>query len=81
VVGLRVGDDERVEPADPGAAELRRDAVARGSRVDQDRVAAGLEQRGVALADVERGDAEVALGRRGERARRDEGGPERGGEG
>ena len=81
VVGLWMGDDERVEPADARDLELAGDAGAGGPGVDEDRVAAGLQQRRVALADVQRGHAEGAVGRRRERARREQRGAERRGDG
>lgn len=58
VVELRVGDDERVEAADAGGAELCDKLRSGRAGVDEDGVAVGLQERRVALADVERGDAQ-----------------------
>jgi hypothetical protein len=45
-----MGDDERVEAADTRKLELAGDAGAGRPGVDEDRVAAGLQQRRVAVA-------------------------------
>lgn len=50
MIGLRVGDDEGVERRDPGVAQLGDDRRSRRAGVDQDRVAAGLQERRVAVA-------------------------------
>ena len=64
VVGLRVGEDQHVEAADAGAAQPREDRAVGRPGVDEDRGAAVLHQRRVALADVEERDHELARGRR-----------------
>ena len=58
VVGLRMRDDEEVEPARALAAHQGRDVVAGRAGVDEHGAAAGLDERRVALADVEEGDAQ-----------------------
>ncbi len=50
VVRLRVGDDEGVEVLDARAAQLGDDRRSRRAGVDQDGVAAGLQERRVAVA-------------------------------
>ena len=57
VVGLIVGDNRSRERVDALGAELRREFVAEGPTIDQDRGGArGLQQDRVALADVEHRD-------------------------
>ena len=77
VVGLGVGEDERVEALHARLAEPAQDRAAGRPGVEEHRGAAVLEQRRVALADVEEGDDELAgrgaaaaAARRERRARR-----------
>ena len=64
MVGLRVGDDEGVEPLDARLGKPAQDRTVGRSGVDQDRHAVLLEQGGVALADVQERDHELAARRR-----------------
>ena len=70
VVRLGVGEHERVEPLDAGSAQPPQDRAAGRAGVDEDRRAAVLQQRRVALADVEEGDDELAGGGGAARRRR-----------
>ena len=63
MVGLVVGDDQRIQAPYPGPLEQGDDRTVRRARVDEDRVLAVLDQRGVALPDGQKGDAQPA-GRR-----------------
>ena len=66
VVELGVGEDEGVEAPYAGLSQAGEDRPAGRPGVEEDRRAAVLQQRRVALADVEEGDDEVAgLGRAG----------------
>ena len=58
VIGLGMRDDEQVDPPRALATDERRDVVARRAGVDQHRAAARLDQRRVALTDVEERDPE-----------------------
>src|SRR5919108_211062 len=64
VVALGVREHEHCEPADSEPAELAGDVRLGRALVDEDRAFGDLEQRGVALTDVERGQAEAAWRRR-----------------
>ena len=73
VVELGVGEDEGVEALHAGLSQAGEDRPAGRPGVEQDRRAAVLQQRRVALADVEEGDDEVAgLGRAGRAERGDD---------
>ena len=67
VITLGVGHDDRGERADAHSRELARDVRLRRPLVDEDARARRLQQRRIALADVEEGHAEpcgrVPLGR------------------
>ena len=56
VVGLGMGDDQQVEPPHARVAQPRQDRAIRRAGVDEDRAAPPLDQRRVALADIEEGD-------------------------
>ena len=60
VVRLGVGDQQRVEPLHPGLGEPAQDRAAGRPGVDEQRAAVALEQRRVALADVEERDDQLA---------------------
>ena len=62
-----MGEQERVEPLDARLAQPPQDRAAGRAGVDEDRGAAVLEQRRVALADVEERDDELARAAAGER--------------
>ena len=64
VVRLRVGEQQRVEPLHPRLGEPAQDRAAGRPGVDQQRGAVALQQRRVALADVEERDDELARARR-----------------
>ena len=60
VVGLGVGDDEHVQAPDAGLLEPAQDRPAGRPGVEEHRRRASLQQRRVALADVQERDDELA---------------------
>ncbi len=64
VVGLRMRADEHVEPPDAELAQAREHGAARGAAVDEHGVAARLDERRIALPDVEERHPQHARRRR-----------------
>jgi hypothetical protein len=64
VVDLRMGGHEQVEPAHTLVVQAREDRPVRRTRVDEDGMAAVLDQRRVALAHVEERDPQARRGGR-----------------
>ena len=69
VIGLRMGADEHVQAPDAEVPQLLRDRPVRRTAVDEHRVPVRLDERRVALADVEERQSHHARRGPGDRAR------------